>query len=55
MLISELIKELQERLEIFGDSPVIFRAYLDDDDIDIEQAYYDDDANKMVLSDINLF
>ena len=55
MRISELIKELQERLELYGDSRVIFRQYLSDDDIDIEVAYYDEDDGKMILSDLNFF
>ena len=55
MLISELIEELKERLELYGDSRVIFRGYLSDDDIDIEAAYYDDDDDKMVLSDLAMF
>jgi hypothetical protein len=51
MLISEMIAELQERLEIYGDATVCYRDAMQDMDIDIMCTYFDQDENKMVLSD----
>ena len=52
MLISELIKELQERLEMYGDSGVCFRDAMSDMDIDVLTAYYDQDEGKMIITDL---
>lgn len=51
MLISELITELQKRLELYGDSGVCFRDSEGDMDMDIMTAYYDQDDDKMILTD----
>ena len=51
MLISELIKELQERLDLYGDSAFVFRSWGTDDDCDVLSAYYDQDDEKMIVSD----
>ena len=53
MLISELIAELQERLTIYGDSPVAFRDE-DGEDTVVESAFYDQDNDKAILSPIFL-
>lgn len=52
MLISELIKELQERLEMYGDAQVVYREFDGDMDLDICSAYFDQDEEKMVVSDM---
>jgi hypothetical protein len=39
MKISDIIKELQERQEMYGDAEVIFRDCCGDDDIDILSLY----------------
>ena len=55
MKASEVIKELQERIEIFGDWPVIIRADMDDDDdVDVLSVYADDEAARIVISDFSI-
>jgi hypothetical protein len=51
MIISELIKALQQRLEIYGDIRVVYRddeSYAED--VDIFTLYYDDEWDKVILS-----
>lgn len=57
MKASELIKELQDRIELYGDCQVIYRlGYQEDadqsDDLEIHSAYGDEDDNKIILSDL---
>lgn len=49
MKASELIKEIQERIEFYGDWEVQFRT--DDDDIDIGLVYADDEAERIIITD----
>jgi hypothetical protein len=51
MLISEVIKELQNRLELYGDAFVVYRDEDTDPDIDVNSVYYDEDAERCILSD----
>lgn len=50
MKISDVIKELQERMDIYGDSEVIFRDCDGDEDIYILSVYYDDEAERAIVS-----
>jgi hypothetical protein len=47
---SEIIKELQERIKLYGDYDVIFRDVFDDCDIDTGAVYFDEDAERIVIS-----
>ena len=49
MRASNLIKELQERIEIYGDLEVVIR--IEDDDMDLLSVYGDEDAERIVVSD----
>jgi hypothetical protein len=51
MLISEVIKELQNRLELYGDAFVVYRDEDTDPDIDVNSVYYDEDTERCILSD----
>ena len=53
MKASEIIKELQERIELYGDWNVIIRVSecSDDDDIDVGIVYTDDEAERIVISE----
>ena len=55
MLISQLIEQLKDQLEKYGDSNITFRPYLCDDDFDVCTVYYDDDAEKLILGDLYYF
>ena len=61
MKVSELIKELQERLELYGDWPVVFRDDLGEYDGDVVTVYADTDGEeetgegKIVLSELVFF
>jgi len=50
MTISDVIKELQKRKELYGDMEVIFRAPYDDGDADITSVYVDEDVDRVVVS-----
>lgn len=50
MLISELIKELQERLDLYGDSTIVFRLWGTNNNFDVFSTYYDQDGEKMIIS-----
>lgn len=57
MKASELIKELQDRIELYGDFQVIYRLGYDEnadqsDDLEIHSAYADEDNNKIILTDM---
>ena len=49
MKASDLIKELQERIEIYGDLEVVIR--IEDDDMDLLSVYGDEDAERIIVSD----
>lgn len=49
MKASDLIKELQERIEIYGDLEVVIR--IGDDDMDLLSVYGDEDAERIIVSD----
>ena len=53
MKASEIIKELQERIELYGDWNVIIRVSEcgDDGDLDVGSVYADDEAERLVISD----
>ena len=51
MKASDIIKALQERIEVFGDWEVIFRETDGDDDVDILSVYADDETKRIVVSD----
>lgn len=54
MKASELIKELQKRVDRYGDLEIIMRTNcdgIDDEDFDVMSVYGDDDAGKIVISD----
>lgn len=48
MKASELIKELQERIELYGDWGVQIRT--EDDDVDVGSVYADDEAERIIVS-----
>lgn len=49
MKASEVIKELQERIELYGDWEIVIR--IDDyDDIDLGLVYADDESERIVVS-----
>jgi hypothetical protein len=50
MKASDIIKELQKRIDIYGDCEVIFRDSDGDDDIDILSVYQDEEAERTVVS-----
>ena len=50
MKASELVKELQERIRLYGDHDVIFRDAFDDCDMDTGAVYFDEDAERIVIS-----
>lgn len=52
MKASELILALQERIDIYGDWNVIIRILDDDTDIDLMSVYGDDEAERIIVSDI---
>lgn len=49
MKASDLIKELQERIEIYGDLEVVMRS--GDDGMDLLSVYGDEDAERIIVSD----
>ena len=49
MKASDLIKELQERIEIYGDLEVVIR--IEDDDMDLLSVYGDEDSERIIVSD----
>lgn len=51
MKASDLIKELQERIEIYGDLEVVIR--IEDDDMDLLSVYGDEDAERIIVSDFS--
>jgi len=52
MKASELIKELQERIDVYGDSEVVFRDCNSGEDIDIISVYYDIDVDHVIVSNL---
>lgn len=48
MRASHLIRELQERIEIYGDLEVTIR--IEDDDMDLLSVYGDEDAERIIVS-----
>lgn len=50
MKASEIIRELAERIELYGDWNVVIRID-DEDDIDVGSIYADDEAERIVVSD----
>lgn len=50
MKISDVIKELKERQELYGDTEVIFRDSDGDENIDVLSVYFDEDADRAVMS-----
>lgn len=48
MKASEIIKELQERVALYGDWNVQIRT--EDDDIDVGSVYVDDEAERIIVS-----
>lgn len=54
MTVQELIEALQVLMDDYGNMPVIFRTPVgvsDDEDSDVMSVYYDDDTEKIVISD----
>ena len=54
MTVQELIEVLQVFMDDYGNMPIIFRTPVgvsDDEDSDVMSVYYDDDAEKIVISD----
>jgi hypothetical protein len=54
MLASELIKRLSKRLDLYGDVDVVFRdsdGDFIDPGTDIGSVYYDDEDERIVISD----
>lgn len=49
MKASEIIKELQKRIDLYGDCNVTFRT--EDDDMVIGSVYFDEDADSIIISD----
>lgn len=52
MTVSELIKQLQDRFELYGNMEVSFRDCLDDSDRPVQSVFYDDDTDTIMVSDI---
>ena len=52
MKASEIVKELKERIKLYGDYDVIFRDVFDDCDMDTGAVYFDEDAERIVISNI---
>ena len=50
MKASDIIKELQKHIDLYGDCEVIFRDSDGDNDIDILSVYQDDEAARTVVS-----
>lgn len=50
MKMSEVIAELQKRINLYGDSELVFRDYDDDYGANILSVYYDVDENVAVVS-----
>ncbi|MHC1696418.1 MAG: hypothetical protein AB9835_14365 [Eubacteriales bacterium] len=52
MKASEVIQELQKRIDYHGDCEVVFRDAddYDSEDIDVMAVYYDEDADRVVVS-----
>ena len=50
MKASEIVKELQERIKLYGDYDVIFRDVFADCDMDTGAVYFDEDAERIVIS-----
>lgn len=50
MTISNVIKALKERKEMYCDAEVIFRNSDEDEDIAILSVYFDEDANRAIVS-----
>jgi len=48
MRANDLIRELQERIEIYGDLEVTIR--IEDDDMDLLSVYGDEDAERIIVS-----
>lgn len=53
MKMSEVVLELQKRIDIYGDSELVFRDYDDDFGTNIMSVYYDDDENVCVVSNFH--
>lgn len=51
MKASELIEELQKRIEIYGDFPIVIRLSGEDEDIEFFVVYGDDEDERIVISD----
>lgn len=52
MTATELIKELQDRIELYGDCQVVYRTdQCEFEDLEVHSAYGDEDANKICLTD----
>lgn len=49
MRASDLIVELQTRMDLFGDFTVVLRV--GDEDIDVDLIYADDDAERIIISE----
>lgn len=49
MKISDVIKALKERKEMYGDTEVIFRESGGDEDVDVLSVYFDEDAGRAVV------
>lgn len=50
MRAGDLIRELQESIETYGDLEVTIR--IDDDDIDLLSVYGDEDAERIIVSNL---
>lgn len=56
MKASELIKELQERIDIYGDIEIIMRVGdngIDDEDFNVMSVYGDEESERIVISDFD--
>lgn len=54
MKASELIKELKERIFLYGDYEVLIRDD-DDQEIDAGSVYFDEDAERIIISSFHFF
>lgn len=52
MKTSELIRELQERIELYGDSEMMFYDSEGIEDFDINSVYYDDKTERIMVSNL---
>lgn len=54
MKMSEVVLELQKRINLYGDSELVFRDHDDDFGANIMSVYYDVDENVGVVSNFSM-